>query len=121
MQTIQAPEWFISLFKESNLVNDEGFSFYKDVDLKKEFKKILDGESDPIIRQARLIELIRDLKKSGHMPDEKSQNSSMICNSYSSTILDYAWKRFRYENKDNDFGTAENLKYDDEKKQISIN
>lgn len=119
LKKVAAPKWFI----EANDLHVKLFHEQEKIlgkDLIKEFKKLEKKGLDPKTEIGELMKMAGDLTIKGKMPEIEVQRKVAMIQNYSSLAQDLAWARFRYENKDNDFGSASTLKYNDKRKIIEI-
>lgn len=105
-KSIKAPKWFLEAWDEKTKIE-------------KEIGKMLNVGIE-WLKQAKLKSILRlkeEIEKKLDRDEKRKLNLLMI---YQNLLTRLIWVKFRLENYDNEFGEAERLVYDEEKKRIKI-
>jgi len=119
MKSIEAPDYFIQSVEEEEKIIDKVGALLKTPNLAKEMEEIKNIEDEEEQEAKREYQNSR-LVKIGKSLTRKEMEKAALLFDIARMTRQLSWKKFRLENLDNDFGGAENLHYNAEKKEIEI-
>ena len=105
-KSIKAPKWFLKAWDEK-------------IKIWKEIAEMLNVGVE-WLKQAKLESVVHLKEEIEKNLDEDEKRKLDLLLIYSNLLTRLIWIKFRLENYDNEFGEAERLVYDEEKKRIRI-